>query len=72
MLVVVVVDMRQPFYNLGTPGIWGSSGALGKPQGSSFCHPASLPGQESTQWDRAVFKAALGLSCVFRAFPGPT
>ena len=49
----------------------GSAGTLGKAQGGSLAAQASLPGQELTRWDGAVFKAALGHSYVFKAFPGP-
>lgn len=51
---------------------WGPFLGPGKTTGSCLCSPSPFPDQELTQRDRAAFTAALGPSCVFRAFPGPT
>ena len=70
-MVVVAVGMRQAFATSECQAPWALLGPWAKHREVAFVAQASIPGQELTQWDGAVFKAALGRSCLFRAFSGP-
>lgn len=70
-MVVVAVGMRQAFAGSECRAPWALLAPWAKCREVAFAAQASLPVQQLTQWAGAVFKAALGPSCVFRAFPGP-